>query len=425
MEKHLRVNTSILDMTATKPETIEQYDEIKINCSLCVTTEKTRQLLSQGKIAINCSNVFEACSDENVRVTSVNGLKTITAEVAVPEEPTVLIVNGALIIEDSDKKNLSQFKDVFVNGGLLHPKGFDVSNISVNGAFIPYPDGAILTFQNLELTDSFIKFAIPGATYFVQGIPSNFNIGSDLGASIPKILKGTGLRALEPIDFQALKSKNIHFYTGWVTTIEENVEELMQIVSGYIGSTIVPAGYKIMKGGKLDMLAIRRFGKCIYVDGDLDIYEEDRDALMAVEKLSVSGNVRIAEGLVDIFFEKCSAYVNLTVYKGELIDIKLSDYTINSELLENMDNSATFSFSDSEIRILPDVSKELLLDKINEIIINDSTLILNLKQNNALRKRITNKASDIIISEYEKKLEPEPEEKDFIETKINCAYYKL
>lgn len=90
-----------------------------------------------------------------------------------------------------------------------------------------------------------------------------------------------------------------------------------------------------------------------------------------------------------------------------------------------MDEGATFSFSDSEIKILPDVSIELLLEKIHEIILNHCTLALNLKQQNALRKKITNKKSDIAISEYERKSEPKPEKQDFIETKINCAYYKL
>jgi hypothetical protein len=430
MEKHLNVNTSIVDMSSTNAKDIEGYDQIRINCSMCITTAKTRQLLSQGRININTSLVIEAGDDENLKVMVTNGVKSMNAKVSTPSEPTILAINGGLVIEDCDKKKLDQYKGVYVNGVVFHPMSFDTSNFSINGALIPYPDGAILIFQGLELTNSFIKSAIPGATYFVQGIPSNLdNIMGKLADDSHNMLENMGLKAVEPIDLQLLKSKNIHFETGWVTTIEENAEELMKIVSGYIGNTIIPTGYKIMEGGRLDMMAIRRFGNHIYVRGDLEICAEDADALAALEQLYVTGSVRIADSVADDFFGKCSKYGKLTVYKGEWIDISCTECKIRAELLEDMDNGVTFNFLDSNVEILSDVSAELLLEKVHGISLSDSTLTISVKQQKALSKKVHNEDSTIIIREYEDNQkpepDPEPQKPNVAETRINCSYYKL
>jgi hypothetical protein len=203
----------------------------------------------------------------------------------------------------------------------------------------------------------------------------------------------------------------------------------MQVVSGNIGSTIILAGHKIMKGVRLDMMAIRRFGKKIYVDGSLEISDEDADSLEAAESLYVEGSVTVADCLADIFFKKCAKYGDLIVYKGECVDITASEYTIDVELLEEMDKGATFNAAGSSIEISDDAVCELLSEKIHEIILKSSTLIKNQKQQKALRRKIKNKDSNIIIRELEVAQEPvqemEPAPQNFAETKVNCSYYKL
>lgn len=432
MEKHLKVNTAMMDMISTKPETIDAYDEISINCAMCLTTAKTRQLLSKGRIKVNTSAVVDCGNDDDVEVVTINGGKKTTAQFAAPQKPTILIVNGGLIIEDSPKKNIDQYRNVIVNGGVLHPMSFDTSNIHTNGAMIPYPDGATLILRHLDLDNSFIKAAVPGTVYYVQGVPSDMGA---IGDGNMDELKKTALHATEPLDLELLKSKNIRFYTTWVTAIEENAEQLLKIIDGCIGSTIIPAGYKIMQGGKLDMLAVRRFGKRIYVEGDLEVQAENSDALAALEGLIVTGNTRIADSVADEFFKKCTKYNGLTVFKGEWINVSDTDYTINTELLNSLENGGTFNIADSTVQIEPDVAPEMLLNKVYEIFLNDSTLTVSLNQQNALRKRIHNNDSSVNIREYERAKEPEPEpapetdsepeEQDILVTKINCAYYKL
>lgn len=427
MEKILKVNTSMLDMISTKAEAIEAYDQIKINCSMCLTTEKSRQLLSQGKININCSNMIGVSSEE-VKIMNINGFKEISADFVPPKEPTVLIVNGALVIDDGEKKNLDQYENVIVNGVVLHPMSFDTSNFNVNGALIPYPDGAILIFQSLQLTNSFINSAVQGATYFVQGIPEDIGNLGDIGSGdFSETLKNNGIQALEPLDLELLKKKDLHFYTSWITTIEENAEQLMKRVEGFIGNTVVPAGYKIMKGGRLDSLAIRRFGKKIYVDGNLEITAEDAGALAAVEALQVAGTVTISDDLADAFFEKTSNYGDVRVYKGEWEEIFSSDYILNNELLESMENGVTFNCIDAEVEILPEVSLELLAEKVHKIILKNSRLKLNLKQQTKLRKKIENIDGEVVVAELvkEPEVEVQKEMPKFIETKINCSSYKL
>lgn len=267
---------------------------------------------------------------------------------------------------------------------------------------------------------------MPGATYYVQGVPANLSNFDP--SKIDEVLKDSCLRAVEPLDLELLKSKNIRFYTNWVTVTEDNAKELLKIVSGNIGSTIIPTGYKIMNGGKLDMLTVRRFGKKIYVTGDLKIYEEDAAALDLIENLYVEGNVKIADKIADVFFEKCSKYGNLTVYKGEWIDVNHSEYTISNEVLQDMEEGATFNISSSNVEILPEVTPELLSQKVHEIYLKNSKLTLSLEQQKALRKKINNStSSDINIREFEKPEEApaKPENRDIKTTRINCSYYAL
>jgi len=211
--------------------------------------------------------------DENIRVKTFNGVEVLNTKVTAPKEPTIVVANGALIVEDSDKKTFDQFKGIYVNGVVVHPKSLDTSNFVVNGAMIPYPDGAILLFQGLKLTDAFLKSASQGSTYCVLGIPSNMgNKGNDLMGKSQIVLRESGIMAVDPLDLELLKNKNVRFDTSWVTVSEDNAEQLLPLVEGYIGMTLIPSGYKIMRGGILDSLAIRRFGVRIYVDGDLQIH---------------------------------------------------------------------------------------------------------------------------------------------------------
>ncbi len=428
MEKHLLVNTGVMDMVSTKLDAIQAYDYIRINCAFCLTTAKTRHLLSQGKIVINTSSVYDVGNDDNVEIVTVNGLKKIDAEFEASGKTTVLVVNGTLIIEDSSKRKLDQYKNVIIYGVALHPKSFDTSNFLVNGALIPYPDGATLILQELELTDTFIRASTPGTTYYVHGIPSNINeFVHDPEQGMSDVVKKTGLRATEKLDLALLKSKNIRFYTGWVTTLEENAEQLMRLVDGYIGSTIIPTGYKIMKSGRLNKMAVHRFGKRIYVEGNLEIHYEDADALISLEQLIVTGEVILAESVVEIFFEKCIKYNGLSEYKGEWLTISDTEFSINKEFLEGLENGGTFNITSSDVQINKDVSAELLSNKIHEIFLNESTLTISLNQQNALRKLIRNNDGNVCIREYEcsKQPEPVPVKHDLSETRINCKYYKL
>jgi hypothetical protein len=428
MEKHLRVNTSIFDMISAAPESVDAYDEIKVNCSICLTTSRTRQLLARGTFGVNTSLLVDVGDDENVKVMTFNGLKALNTKVTAPKEPTIVVVNGALLVEDSDKKAFDQFKGIYVNGVVFHPKSLDTSNFMVNGAMIPYPDGAILMFQGLKLTDAFLKSAPHGSTYFVMGIPPNMGKdNNDLLGKGQVLLKENGIMAVNPLDLELLKNKNIRFDTCWVTVSEDNAEQLLPLVEGYIGMTIIPSGLKIMQGGKLDRLAIRRFGTRIYVDGDLQIHASEADAIEAVEQLEVSGRVIVADSLADAFLVKCKQYEDLTVYQGEWIEHVGSKMLLDREMLEASEEGATFRFEDADAEIAMDVPVELLLEKLHGIILQDSSLTLGLSQQKALIKKIENHDSDLIIREDIQQAEPkqEPETKTYTETRINTSYYKL
>ncbi len=423
MKKRLNVNASIADISSAAQETLEGFDEIKINCSACFVSSKSRYLLSHGKVKINCSHIIDIGEIKEVEVLAINGAKKMSASFEAPAKPTICAINGGLIIEDSPKKSLDQYLQVIVNGGVLHPMSFDTSNFKVNGVLLPYPDGAkIIMDENFRLNNTFINAAVPGETYFVFRLPENLNNISD--KDIQKAFKMSGLVATEPLDLELLKRKNIRFYTLWLTAAEENAEVLMELVDGALGNTIIPAGYKVMEGGTLDKLAVRRFGNRIYVEGDLKVYRENADALNQVEGLIVKGTAYIAEPLLDLFFEKCSDNGDIAVVKGEWVDVSNTEYVINAVLLEKMTDGATFFIDNSDVEIHEDVSPEQMKDRIHGIYMKNSTLVLGLNQRNALRtfQLDTRSSIDIRGQMEEKKPEPEPE---YLETRINTTYYKL
>lgn len=428
MEKQLKVNATIFDMISTTPELVNAYNEVKVNCTICLTTSRTRELLARRKFGVNATLLVDVGDNENIRVKTFNGVEVLNTKVTAPKEPTIVVANGALIVEDSDKKTFDQFKGIYVNGVVVHPKSLDTSNFVINGAMIPYPDGAILLFQGLNLTNAFLKSASQGSTYCVLGIPSNMgNFGKDLMGKSQIAFKESGIMAIDPLDFDLLKNKNIQFDTCWVTVSEGNAEQLLPLVEGYIGMTIIPSGFKMMRGGMLDRLAIRRFGVRIYVDGDLQIHAGEADALAAVEQLQVNGRVIVADSLADTFFSKCSEYGDLTVYKGEWIENVGSEILLDREMLEASEEGATFRFEECNVEIAIDIPIELLSKKLHRIILQESSLTLGLSQHKALLKKIENHNSDLMIREHIEQAEPkqEPETKTITETRINTTYYKL
>jgi hypothetical protein len=331
-----------------------------------------------------------------------------------------------LFIEEGESKSLGQYKAVLLNGVVLHPASFDTSNITLNGANLAYPDGAIVMLQKLELDNAFINSAVPGATYFVLGVSEDMMSNGELdGEMAAAMMKNIGVSAVEPLDLDLLKSKGIRFNTPWITVSEENAQVLMTMVEGNYGSTIIPAGYKPMEKGRLDSIAVRRFGKRIFVKGDLEITPEDSNALSQVESLIILGSVRISEKLLDAFLSKCDKFGNLMVYEGEYIAVNGEEYTISQELMEDLEEGATFSFKDSMVQIPAEVPSELIQEKIHKIYLRSSTLTISLHQQKALRKLVESKEGNLSIRENAKEPEPQVEDPNVVKTRINCSYYVL
>ena len=425
MEKHLIINAATVNMLRAKPETLKEYDLVNINCSVCITNPESRQLLAQGKININTAKVINLDVKDDIQVVKLNGLEKMKGAAALDREPALLVCNGALFIEEGEAKSLGQYKAVLLNGVVLHPASFDTSNITLNGANLAYPDGAIVMLQKLELDNAFINSAVSGATYYVLGVTEDVMKSGGMNGDMAAMMKNIGISAVEPLDLDLLKSKGIRFNTPWITVAEENAQVLLPLVEGNYGSTIIPAGYKLMEKGRLDFIAVRRFGKRIFVKGDLEITNEDGNALSQVESLVVLGNVRISEKLLDAFLSKCDKFGNLMAYKGEYIAVNGEEYTMSSELLEDLEEGATFSFTDSMVQIPAEVSSELIRQKIHKICLHSSALTISLHQQMALRKLVENKEGNLSVRENAKEPEPQVEDPNVVKTRINCSYYVL
>jgi hypothetical protein len=113
------------------------------------------------------------------------------------------------------------------------------------------------------------------------------------------------------------------------------------------------------------------------------------------------------------------------VYKGEYIAVNDEEYIISQELMEDLEEGATFSFKDSMVQIPAEVPSELIQEKIHKIYLRSSTLTISLHQQKALRKLVESKEGNLSIRENAKEPEPQVEDPNVVKTRINCSYYVL
>lgn len=395
-KKKLTINTALCDMTQANEESLSAYEAIEINAATIVLSRRVKELLANIPLTMNAAQILHA--DEGTVFSTQNGKAEITGDKA-PAKPAMLIVNGKLIIHPGSEEALKGYVSISVNGKMLYPKsmGALLSQVQVNGSSLPYPDEAILVDGKL-VVDELFALRARDCLYFVTG---------DL------------ILADESLDTKALADKGTRFAARHAYIAQKLIKDALAMIDEKTPITPIPEGFAFV-GGKSTLSGdlISRYGKRLFVAGQLVIPMDQEDALKQLEGLQVTGNIKLPASMLDTLRAIKPKYQELITYKGLVIEDKVKLH-ITPELLTQ--HPEGLSVEDCGVVTLDErISAQDILDKLT--LRDCGTITCQPEQEYALMQV----SSDIgAITPAKDDPAQDQEKEDPYHEKINTAQYQF
>ncbi len=273
MAKKLIINCSTCDARNAREETYAHYESIVINCATVLTNDTGKAVLNKLPFSLNCANVQEV--PEGTQLRTANGSTEIKSGDTVSQEPYFLVVNGSVTIGSHTEKQLEACVGMCVNGSLTCPESIypQLKNVKVNGSTTCYPVGAILLKRNAVI-DKLFTLRAKNALYWA----SRRIIFTDL-----------------TLDAQALAARGATFSAQEVIVAQSLLESLIDRIDEKAEIVVVPDGTAVVLDDlTLDGAALGRYGKQLYVVGDVTV-PEDGGVLDEISYLNVRGDARVPE----------------------------------------------------------------------------------------------------------------------------------
>lgn len=338
--KKFVVNCVICDMTRVQEETLAAYESITVNCANALVSSETKGLISRYHVQMNTANVMEIPAGTDIR--QINGKCVISAGSEI-ENSAILMVNGKVEIEKNALKAAQSYYSIHVNGKVIAPRSIvdKLHNLDVNGKIVAYPDDAIL-LNGTAVIDRFFALRAKKALYYADNSIVFLN---------------------KDIDVQKIIEKGATFETPKAIIAESFCEALVPLIDERAEIQVVSDGTAFIKDDAvLEEALIRRHGAKLYIRGDLTV--KDAEALAKVEKLYVTGKVRVAEGLKEAFFNLDAEYDEMEIIRE--FDCEVCDKAmarIDRKLLEK--NPGGVLVCDCALlRIDKDIDEELIVERL-------------------------------------------------------------
>lgn len=340
-KKKLVINCVACDMRNMKKELLDTYESITVNAAAIFTNSKVQLMTAPYDVQLNCADVIAL--EEDVEIITQNGLYHIKKGDRIPERKFYLSVNGKVIIENDTEEILKQCVGISINGKLVCPNSMlaALPHMQINGKTESYPDGAVVV-SGVFCPDKVFVLRARKADYF---------------ASSKVVLADEGL------DVQAIVAKGAHFITPKALIAESLLEDAISLFDDEAKIEVLEQGMNYVDDDtELDLNIIRKYGKKLYVDGDVRI--EDADVLEQIEALHVNGTLRVKEALEDAVLQKGDVlqYEKLIVERGTWIANKVS-LRVDAKLFER--NPGEIHISDvAKVTILPEVTEEQIAERL-------------------------------------------------------------
>lgn len=341
-------NAMFLDLTELTEETANNIEAID-HCMMALFSQESSAL--QSKIAFD-NLMMSAVVPAGVRPRIVNGSERIGWAEAETSAPVYYVINGKLTIdaEVSPAQLRRMLAGGILNGKVLCTNGqaevLRAAGFSVNGKVVSYPDDAELHVGDLTIDEGFASCAVPGKRYFVTGKVSALTQGMDV-----------------------LAQKGVRIQGASLIVREHNVQAAQAVWCGSVSAVRpIPEGLAyVEKSLMLDRVALRRYGKALYVDGNCFVAESltAQQLQNGLTKLMVAGCVVTPEGLLDPLLDVCGDYADLVAYDGRLL-VNKEVLEISAATLEGFDHPVSL-WHEGVLTIDADVSVAMLREKIEGI----------------------------------------------------------
>ena len=344
MAKKLLINCATCDARNALEENYAHYEQITVNCATVLTSPSAKAMMNKLPFTLNCANVLEI--DGTVDFRTINGSGEIKSGDAVSASKYYMVVNGALTIGPDTQEQLAQCVGMTINGSLTCPESIyaTLTGVNVNGSTTCYPDGAIVLKRNAVIDKLFV-----------------------LRAKNNLYWSGRRMIMVDPeLDATKLKTKGATFSTKEVILSQSKVEELIDLIDEKAEIIIVPDGTSVVLDDiTLDADTLRRYGKQLYVIGDVTV-TEDADILDELTYLNIRGDVKVPQELKEkllAVLTEISGEVKIAKPKGATLEDK-PFVKITKWMLEQQPMGIDVCDC-AIVKIADDIPKELIVERLH------------------------------------------------------------
>ena len=344
MAKKLLINCATCDARNALEENYAHYEQITVNCATVLTSPSAKAMMNKLPFTLNCANVLEI--EGTVDFRTINGSGEIKSGDAVSASKYYMVVNGALTIGPDTQAQLAQCVGLTINGSLTCPESIyaTLTGVNVNGSTTCYPDGAIVLKRNAVIDKLFV-----------------------LRAKSNLYWSGRRMIMVDPeLDATKLITKGATFSTKEVILSQSKVEELIDLIDEKAEIIIVPDGTSVVLDDiTLDADTLRRYGKQLYVIGDVTV-TEDADILDELTYLNIRGDAKVPQDLkkklISVLTE-ISGEVKIAKPKGATLEDK-PIVKITKWMLEQQPMGIDVCDC-AVVKIADDIPKELIVERLH------------------------------------------------------------
>lgn len=344
MAKKLLINCATCDARNALEENYAHYEQITVNCATVLTSPSAKAMMNKLPFTLNCANVLEVEGAVDFR--TINGSSEIKSGDVVPTSKYYMLVNGALTIGPDTQAQLAQCVGMTINGSLTCPESIyaTLTGVNVNGSTTCYPDGAIVLKRNAVIDKLFV-----------------------LRAKNNLYWSGRRMIMVDPeLDATKLKAKGATFSTKEVILSQSKVEELIDLIDEKAEIIIVPDGTSVVLDDiRLDADTLRRYGKQLYVIGDVTV-TEDADILDELTYLNIRGDVKVPQELKEkllAVLTEISGEIKIAKPKGATLEDK-PIVKITKWMLEQQPMGIDVCDC-AVVKIADDIPKELIVERLH------------------------------------------------------------
>lgn len=344
MAKKLLINCATCDARNALEENYAHYEQITVNCATVLTSPSAKAMMNKLPFTLNCANVLEIEGAVDFR--TINGSSEIKSGDVVPASKYYMLVHGALTIGPDTQEQLAQCVGMTINGSLTCPESIyaTLTGVNVNGSTTCYPDGAIVLKCNAVIDKLFV-----------------------LRAKNNLYWSGRRMIIVDPeLDAAKLKAKGATFSTKEVILSQSKVEDLIDLIDEKAEIIIVPDGTAVVLDDiRLDADTLRRYGKQLYVIGDVTV-TEDADILDELTYLNIRGDVKVPQELKEkllAVLTEISGEVKIAKPKGATLEDK-PIVKITKWMLEQQPMGIDVCDC-AIVKIADDIPKELIVERLH------------------------------------------------------------